>query len=85
MVHPSYLFGNLLSIKHPPFRSKCSFEPSTRALFEDMVPLGDEADTEWDDGGEEEEEGVRTEADKGFDLSTRILHLALLLPVVGFG
>lgn len=50
-----------------------------------MVPLGDDADTEGDDGEEEEEEGVRTEANEGFDLSTQILRLALLLPVVGFG
>ena len=85
MVHPFYLFGNPLSIKHPPSRAKCSFEPSSRALFEDMVPLGDDADTEGDDGEEEEEEGVRTEANEGFDLSTQILRLALLLPVVGFG
>lgn len=40
MVHPSYPFGNPLSIKHPASRPKRPFEPSSRALFEDMVPLG---------------------------------------------
>jgi len=29
-----------LSIKHPASRPKRPFEPSSRALFEDMVPLG---------------------------------------------
>ena len=40
VVHPSYPFGNPLSIKHPASRPKRPFEPSSRALFEDMVPLG---------------------------------------------
>lgn len=40
MVHPSYPFGNPLSIKHPASRPKRPFEPSSRALFEDVVPLG---------------------------------------------
>ena len=40
VVHPSYPFGNPLSTKHPASRPKRPFEPSSRALFEDMVPLG---------------------------------------------
>jgi hypothetical protein len=40
VVHPSYPFGNPLSVKHPASRPKRPFEPSSRALFEDMVPLG---------------------------------------------
>jgi len=40
VVHPSYPFGNPLSTKHPASRPKRPFEPSSRALFEDMVPSG---------------------------------------------
>ena len=40
VVHPSYPFGNPLSTKHPASRPKRPFEPSSRALFEDIVPLG---------------------------------------------
>ena len=40
VVHPSYLFGNSSSTKHPAPRPKRPFEPSSCALFEDVVPLG---------------------------------------------
>jgi len=39
VVHPSYLFGDPLSIKRPASRPKRLFESSSRALFGDTVLL----------------------------------------------
>jgi len=35
-VHPSYPYGNPLNIKHPAARPRRPYDPSSRALFEDM-------------------------------------------------
>jgi len=35
-VHPSYPYGNPTSIKHPASRPRRPYDPSSRALFEDM-------------------------------------------------
>ena len=39
-VHPSYPFGNPNSIKHPASRPRRPWDPSSRALFEDMGYAG---------------------------------------------
>ena len=36
-VHPSYPYGNPLSIKHPASLPRRPYDPASRALFEDMV------------------------------------------------
>ena len=36
-VHPSYPYGNPTSIKHPASKARLKYEPSPRALFEDMA------------------------------------------------
>ncbi|KAF8880200.1 hypothetical protein BD779DRAFT_1612787 [Infundibulicybe gibba] len=35
-VHPSYPYGNPTNIKHPTARPRPPYDPSSRALFEDM-------------------------------------------------
>ncbi|EPT00973.1 hypothetical protein FOMPIDRAFT_1030168 [Fomitopsis schrenkii] len=35
-VHPSYPYGNPFNIKHPAARPRRPYDPSSRALFEDM-------------------------------------------------
>lgn len=40
VIRPSYPFGNPLNVKHSASLPKRPFEPSSRALFKDMVPLG---------------------------------------------
>lgn len=35
-VHPSYPYGNPLSLKHPAARPRRPYDPGSRALFEDM-------------------------------------------------
>jgi len=35
-VHPSYPYGNPTNIKHPAARPRPPYDPSSRALFEDM-------------------------------------------------
>jgi len=35
-VHPSYPYGNPTSVKHPVNRPRVGFDPTSRALFEDM-------------------------------------------------
>ncbi|KAG2019904.1 hypothetical protein CC2G_005299 [Coprinopsis cinerea AmutBmut pab1-1] len=35
-VHPSYPYGNPTSIKHPVNKPRVGFDPTSRALFEDM-------------------------------------------------
>ncbi|KAF9075822.1 hypothetical protein BDP27DRAFT_1285543 [Rhodocollybia butyracea] len=35
-VHPSYPYGNPISIKHPASRPRPPYDPTSRALFEDM-------------------------------------------------
>ncbi|THH27741.1 hypothetical protein EUX98_g6438 [Antrodiella citrinella] len=39
-VHPSYPYGNPASIKHPAARPRRPYDPSSRALFEDMGYAG---------------------------------------------
>ncbi|TDL24007.1 hypothetical protein BD410DRAFT_132134 [Rickenella mellea] len=39
-VHPSYPYGNPTNIKHPAARPRAPFDPSSRALFEDMGYAG---------------------------------------------
>ena len=39
-VHPSYPYGNPLNIKHPAARPRRPYDPSSRALFEDMSHAG---------------------------------------------
>lgn len=39
-VHPSYPFGNPNSLKHPASRPRRPWDPSSRALFEDMGYAG---------------------------------------------
>ncbi|KAH9943815.1 hypothetical protein B0H21DRAFT_474916 [Amylocystis lapponica] len=39
-VHPSYPYGNPLNIKHPAARPRVPYDPSSRALFEDMGHAG---------------------------------------------
>ena len=39
-VHPSYPYGNPTSIKHPASRPRRPYDPSSRALFEDMGYAG---------------------------------------------
>lgn len=35
-VHPSYPYGNPTSVKHPASRPRIPYDPTSRALFEDM-------------------------------------------------
>ncbi|TFK30218.1 hypothetical protein FA15DRAFT_203701 [Coprinopsis marcescibilis] len=35
-VHPSYPYGNPTSVKHPVNKPRAGFDPTSRALFEDM-------------------------------------------------
>ncbi|KAG5643808.1 hypothetical protein DXG03_009631 [Asterophora parasitica] len=39
-VHPSYPYGNPTNIKHPAARPRPPYDPSSRALFEDMGYAG---------------------------------------------
>ena len=39
-VHPSYPYGNPTNIKHPASRPRPPYDPSSRALFEDMGYAG---------------------------------------------
>ncbi|KAI0689112.1 hypothetical protein BC835DRAFT_1407905 [Cytidiella melzeri] len=39
-VHPSYPYGNPMSLKHPASRPRRPYDPSSRALFEDMGYAG---------------------------------------------
>ncbi|KAF8159835.1 hypothetical protein B0H34DRAFT_782435 [Crassisporium funariophilum] len=39
-VHPSYPYGNPTNIKHPSSRPRPPYDPSSRALFEDMGYAG---------------------------------------------
>ncbi|PCH38057.1 hypothetical protein WOLCODRAFT_130651 [Wolfiporia cocos MD-104 SS10] len=39
-VHPSYPFGNPLHIKHPAAKPRRPYDPTSRALFEDMGYAG---------------------------------------------
>ncbi|KAI0340525.1 hypothetical protein BDW22DRAFT_1333920 [Trametopsis cervina] len=39
-VHPSYPYGNPTSLKHPASRPRRPYDPSSRALFEDMGYAG---------------------------------------------
>ncbi|EIW78984.1 hypothetical protein CONPUDRAFT_155672 [Coniophora puteana RWD-64-598 SS2] len=39
-VHPSYPYGNPTSIKHPAARPRPTYDPTSRALFEDMGYAG---------------------------------------------
>jgi len=39
-VHPSYPYGNPTNIKHPAARPRAPYDPSSRALFEDMGYAG---------------------------------------------
>ncbi|GBE86531.1 hypothetical protein BKA93DRAFT_825710 [Sparassis latifolia] len=39
-VHPSYPYGNPLNVKHPAARPRRPYDPSSRALFEDMGYAG---------------------------------------------
>jgi len=39
-VHPSYPYGNPTHIKHPASRPRPPYDPSSRALFEDMGYAG---------------------------------------------
>ncbi|OBZ74222.1 hypothetical protein A0H81_05957 [Grifola frondosa] len=39
-VHPSYPYGNPFSVKHPAARPRRPYDPSSRALFEDMGYAG---------------------------------------------
>ncbi|KAF6763769.1 hypothetical protein DFP72DRAFT_745053, partial [Ephemerocybe angulata] len=35
-VHPSYPYGNPTSVKHPASKPRIPYDPTSRALFEDM-------------------------------------------------
>lgn len=39
-VHPSYPYGNPTNIKHPAARPRMPYDPTSRALFEDMGYAG---------------------------------------------
>jgi len=39
-VHPSYPYGNPTNIKHPAARPRPPYDPTSRALFEDMGYAG---------------------------------------------
>ncbi|KAI0048740.1 hypothetical protein FA95DRAFT_1582084 [Auriscalpium vulgare] len=39
-VHPSYPYGNPTNIKHPAARPRVPYDPTSRALFEDMGYAG---------------------------------------------
>ena len=39
-IHPSYPYGNPTNIKHPAARPRVPYDPTSRALFEDMGYAG---------------------------------------------